>query len=407
WPDLVQGTCTGVEVWINDPIHVVEFEYPAGRPSTISCDTASTFTVQLETNGTGAIPDPASLELWYTVDGGPALSGVVVALGGDRYEVTIPATPGPAVIFFGLTATFDGGVPAADPAEYPIDSYSLAVANEITVSEWDFEGGSGGWVVEVDPALTSGAWERAIPIGTTIGFQPIAPSEDASSTGSFAFVTQNGEMGGAAGTADVDGGANWLVSPVLSIGGAPTQITFAAWFSTSETVPAEMDELEVELAANGGSWVPVMTIGQTEGWETFSLSPSDLAPGANEIQIRFGASDLPNNSLTEAGVDDLRLEIYSCGNRLPFIRGDVNGDSTLDISDPVTALAQLFAGEVASFCPDRVDTNDDGTIDVADPIYALAHLFGGGAAPPAPFPACGPDPTDVDLLGCAVSVGCP
>ncbi len=83
----------------------------------------------------------------------------------------------------------------------------------------------------------------------------------------------------------------------------------------------------------------------------------------------------------------------------PFLRGDFNLDGTVDLSDPVGTLAALFLGEGSALCPDAADSNDDGLMDVADPIHALSFLFTGGAAPPAPSPAPGLDPT-ADSLGC-------
>ena len=67
--------------------------------------------------------------------------------------------------------------------------------------------------------------------------------------------------------------------------------------------------------------------------------------------------------------------------------GDVNGDGTLDIADPVAVLAHLFGG-VQARCLPAAEVNDDGKLDVADPIYLLQHLFGGGEPP------VGTDPVD-------------
>ena len=46
-----------------------------------------------------------------------------------------------------------------------------------------------------------------------------------------------------------------------------------------------------------------------------------------------------------------------------------------------------------------------GTVDISDAIMVLLHLFGGGGPLPAPFPACGEDPTP-DALGCNESPSC-
>jgi len=82
-----------------------------------------------------------------------------------------------------------------------------------------------------------------------------------------------------------------------------------------------------------------------------------------------------------------------------FVRGDANGDLALDIADPILTLAHLFSGG-AMPCHDAADSNDDGALNVADPVHTLGYLFSSTPAPPAPFPACGPDPT-TEILDCA------
>ena len=88
-----------------------------------------------------------------------------------------------------------------------------------------------------------------------------------------------------------------------------------------------------------------------------------------------------------------------------FIRGDVNGDSGIDISDAITVLGYLFTGGSID-CEKAADSNDDGAVNVADGIQILGYLFSGTGDPPAPFPDCGGDPT-VDSLGCEMHGGCP
>jgi len=88
-----------------------------------------------------------------------------------------------------------------------------------------------------------------------------------------------------------------------------------------------------------------------------------------------------------------------------FVRADVNGDSSIDISDAVGMLTYLFGG-TASTCVDALDANDDGSADISDPVSLLGFLFSGGALPPLPFPGCGEDPT-VDPLDCVDSPACP
>ena len=83
----------------------------------------------------------------------------------------------------------------------------------------------------------------------------------------------------------------------------------------------------------------------------------------------------------------------------PFIRGDVNGDGAVDISDPIIGLSYLFLGNEVNVCLDALDVDDGGVLDISDAIYVLDFLFQGGAPPPVPFPDTGLDPTE-DSIHC-------
>ena len=78
-----------------------------------------------------------------------------------------------------------------------------------------------------------------------------------------------------------------------------------------------------------------------------------------------------------------------------FLRGDTNGDNTIDIADTIALLGHLFGGQSAPGCSDAADANDDEALDIADAIAILAHLFGGAGPLPEPFDTCGQDPPAV------------
>ena len=78
----------------------------------------------------------------------------------------------------------------------------------------------------------------------------------------------------------------------------------------------------------------------------------------------------------------------------------------IDIHDAIATLGFLFLGDPSRIdCHDAADTNDTGDLDLSDPIYLLNYLFLGGPAPEAPFPSCGPDPTE-DELTCSAFESC-
>lgn len=143
------------------------------------------------------------------------------------------------------------------------------------------------------------------------------------------------------------------------------------------------------------------------------VGPNYLSPGypAGAAWTPAGTSDVALVDLDADG--DLDLLIGHCdglsvftqdGGAITFVRGDVNDDTVLDISDPVALLSFLFVGGSLD-CQKAGDVNDDGGNDIADSISLLNHIFLGAAAPPAPM-TCGVDPT-ADGLTCDSFTSCP
>lgn len=94
-----------------------------------------------------------------------------------------------------------------------------------------------------------------------------------------------------------------------------------------------------------------------------------------------------------------RLLVFPQG--ASFIRGDVDRDGAVRITDAVGIAEYLFKDGPTPACLDSADTNDDGFLDISDPVYLLFSLFLGGPAPPAPtWPTPGIDPTFRDDLEC-------
>ena len=84
----------------------------------------------------------------------------------------------------------------------------------------------------------------------------------------------------------------------------------------------------------------------------------------------------------------------------PFVRGEVNGDGSINIADAIGLLLVLFDNTVpVPPCADALDANDDGSMNIADAIFLLQFLFNAGANPPTPYPNAGLDPTP-DALNC-------
>jgi len=92
----------------------------------------------------------------------------------------------------------------------------------------------------------------------------------------------------------------------------------------------------------------------------------------------------------------------------PFIRGDVNGDGSLDIADASFVFNYLFLGGEGPTCVSAMNSNaEDGPPNLTAGVFLLNFLFMGGSAPPAPYPECGSSSLPIDLnLGCESSSAC-
>jgi hypothetical protein len=87
-----------------------------------------------------------------------------------------------------------------------------------------------------------------------------------------------------------------------------------------------------------------------------------------------------------------------------FRRGDVNGDSVMDLSDIISELDFMFLGGAQLPCLDAADVDDSGVLDITDAVDGIGYLYLGSYIIPAPGPiACGEDPMTGDALDCESS----
>ena len=161
--------------------------------------------------------------------------------------------------------------------------------------------------------------------------------------------------------------------------------------------------------------------GDLRGGDRVVISGDSLVAGA---RVTFGGAQAPSVTLngesleviTPAGAGEVEVAVTNVvqGVELPgtatlrftfvtaatrFIRGDSNGDGSIDISDPIQLLVRLFGGGAGGPCLSAADFDDSGTLELTDVLGALSFLFLNGLAPAAPYPACGLDGT-LDEIPC-------
>jgi hypothetical protein len=89
-----------------------------------------------------------------------------------------------------------------------------------------------------------------------------------------------------------------------------------------------------------------------------SFSLRSVLPGlTSNVRVRFSISDTPDNSITEAGIDDFAITVVTCETPCP---GDLSNDGFVDGTDLGSMLAAWGGG------PGAGDLNDDGTVDGID-----------------------------------------
>jgi hypothetical protein len=154
----------------------------------------------------------------------------------------------------------------------------------------------------------------------------------------------------------------------------------------------------------------------------WSIRGPDVAPLVNGLTTvtfsldgcgSFATARLDGDSSVNSAID---VEFITVNGSLPldlllvsspgeplarFIRGECNGDGSVDIADPICALNWLFRGESTPGCIAALNANGDVSVDVSDPLRLLTFMFQGSTPPPPPYPNCGPGSLEVDTqLGC-------
>jgi hypothetical protein len=365
--------------WLVDQAHVhlapLFIDLPDGVPWRVDPGTPVDLTVQIRDGGEDYVPGTGMV--YYRSHevgspGGEYDSAPLTQLSGDLYQATIPPAECGFVIDFYLSADGDGGTTIYYPFDAPTNVFTIPSMNLTVYLDDDFETDQ-GWTVSNDPSLTTGEWQRAVPLTSD---DRGAPATDFDGSGTC-FVTANVSM------EDVDGGPTNLISPSFDFRGATDPIfSYARWIYCDDQLPPSQDFLDVQLSDSGGAtWVTAEHVSGLGGWAQHELHVRDFVSLTATVQLRFSVADSPNNSLTEAAVDSVYVYDLWCSLAVPC---DLNCDGVVDgfdIDPFVLALVDHAAYEAAY--PDcdylRADINGDGHIDGYDIDPFVYCITEGGA----------------------------
>jgi hypothetical protein len=252
-------------------------------------------------------PPLSSATLRYRVNGGAIQVVPMTNVGGDTYTAAIPGQPAPAGIEYVVTGQDNVGSANSYPSSDLTQGLSFAVGQLSVLYATTFESGAGGWV-RTGGSATSGLWVHGDPNGTA------AQPEDDHTTfpGVNCWFTGQAAPGAAIGTNDVDGGTTYLLSSTLDLTGALTpQISYWRWFSNTQGSAPGSDVMVVQISNNGGgTWSTVETVGPfgpeaNGGWFRREFLVRPILTPTNNMKLRFNVSDVGEDSIVEAAIDDV------------------------------------------------------------------------------------------------------
>lgn len=287
--------------------------FPLGRPDVLQPGVPTDLQVSV---GTQTVPGSPMLHLRY--DGGDFIVLPMTPLMDDVYLATLPPATCGAQPEYYISVQSSGCVLFTSPAGAPLDCYEPLVGTPQVLFADDFEADR-GWVVSNDVLMT-GAWERGDPNGSA--GQP--EDDNPLGLGTSCFFTGQGSPGGQAGEADVDGGPTRLTSPWIRLSGGDTLIRYNTWIYSDDGD----DRLLVEISDDGASWLEIASLTGSGGWSQHDLRVEDILQ-SSAVQLRFSVADQPNDSITEAAIDDVCTLKALCDPEL----ADCNANGILDSDD--------------------------------------------------------------------------
>ncbi len=371
------------------------FNYPNGLPTSIADDGSTT--VVVGTSNLGGAPDASTAQIFVSVNGGGFTPSAMTDLGGGDFEGSFPALPcGSTLDWYVSIAPLGGGAALTDPEGAPAAFHSAVSATMPAVLSSDNAETNMGFTVSGN--ATDGQWDRGIPVNN----DRLDPPSDSDGSGQC-WLTDNDPNGS---NSDVDNGTTILTSPVYDMFElTEARISFDLWYSKSGS-----DSMQIEIS-NGGAWVQVENITSSlGGWSARDIRVSDFVTPNSTVQFRLLVSDVGNQEIVEAGLDNIRVS--TCLDFSETIAAGTVGVGANNAPEQVllingsnggpTRTVGLGFGQSLSFSMLQPSTNAFSSQFIVwgaslPPAPSLAFTFPAGIGKMA-FPPCEADPLNPSLF---------
>jgi hypothetical protein len=101
----------------------------------------------------------------------------------------------------------------------------------------------------------------------------------------------------------------------------------------------------------------------------------------DSVGLHYPKTGLDTSANTLCGTSS-ELSLFVLVQPCCLLRGDANGDGTIDVSDLTSLVAFIFLGGSTGPCPEEMDLNADGGTSISDLTYLVVYLFQDGPIPP-------------------------
>ena len=306
---------------MNTGLHIVQLigsaaliDFPDGLPALIDPEMGTVLPIRMVDGCDMIVPGSARLFVRNGDGTGVFTEAALADLGDGMFQGDLPGGEcGSTTDFYLNVETFGSGV-MTDPPDAPREFHSRNVGKRLrVVFEDNFESDK-GWILNNSatcaPTTPTGFWQRVSPVGTLF-----APAQDnPRGEGSLCYITGQGTVGGVYFANDIDGGPYFLTSPPIIIRGTDAIVSYVRWFYGILYFVGFESVLTVEMSGDGGNtWQLVETVSSTGAvWVTKEFHVSDIMTPPEVIQLRFTASDCPNASVPEVGIDDVTVKAVGC-----------------------------------------------------------------------------------------------
>ena len=165
----------------------------------------------------------------------------------------------------------------------------------------DFEGGdTTGWANASGSTCTTGAYIIGNPTQQT---STVVTQPNGSASGTSSIFTASNT---AAGTDDVDGGNCILTKDAISVGSSST-LSFNYFHGQRDAGDdASGDFFNVQYRVNGGSWVTVVSNGDSQSAATWTAASATVPAGNVELRMQCSDGSGPGD-IVECGIDDVKI----------------------------------------------------------------------------------------------------